>query len=111
MTVTDDGGKAARAEQRVRAHEAHRSRVRQLYSKALANRQVVSQRLGRDGGVPPDHFLARRRTKTAVTAGSTTAPLPLPARQEWRLPTPDSDALDCRRAGLAALRAACARCP
>ena len=70
----DDGGKAARAEERARAHEAHRSRVRQLYSQALANRQAASERLG--SSVPPDHFLARRRTKKAATAGSTT-PAPL----------------------------------
>jgi len=58
MTVTDDGGKAARAEERARAHEEHRSRVRQLYSQALANRQVASERLG--SSVPPDHFLAQQ---------------------------------------------------
>ena len=84
MTVTDDGGKAARAEERARAHEEHRSRVRQLYSQALANRQVASERLG--SSVPPDHFLARRRKREAATAGSTTpAPLLLPGGQGQRL--------------------------
>ena len=69
--VTDDGGKAARAEERARAHEAHRSRVRQLYSQALANRQVASERLG--SSVPPDHFLARRRKREAATDPSPAA--------------------------------------
>ena len=67
VTVMDDGGEAAKAEERARAHEAHRSRVRKLYSQALANRKVVAEQLSRDA--PPDFYLARQRRRRAATVG------------------------------------------